>query len=60
MPFARSLSNGGIEQRHVLRALQVEDLIDIRGVLVHAISDNAKAFYLDLGMVVPRLRQRHR
>ena len=34
-----------------LRALQAADIIGVRGVLVDAISDDAKAFYLALGMV---------
>ncbi len=37
------------------RALQAADIIGVRGVLVDAISDDAKAFYLALGMVVSPL-----
>ena len=33
-----------------LRVVQAADSIGIRGVLVHAISDEAKAFYLRLGL----------
>ena len=33
-----------------LRVLQAADTIGIRGMLVHAISDEAKAFYLALGL----------
>ncbi len=32
-----------------LRVMQAAEAIGIRGVLVHAISDEAKAFYLALG-----------
>lgn len=38
-----------------LRALQAADIIGVRGVLVDAISDDAKAFYLALGMIVSPL-----
>ena len=51
MPFARSLSNGGMERPR----LSGEDIIDIRGMLIDAISDDANAFYLALGLVVPPL-----
>ena len=34
----------------VKRALHVADLIGVRSLLVHAISDEAKAFYLALGL----------
>jgi GNAT superfamily N-acetyltransferase len=32
-----------------VRVLQAADAIGIRGILVHAVSDEAKAFYLALG-----------
>lgn len=35
-----------------LRVLQAADIIGVRGLLVDAISDDAKAFYLALGMTV--------
>ena len=35
-----------------LRVLQAADIIGVRGVLVDAISEDAKAFYLALGMTV--------
>ena len=35
-----------------LRVLQAADIIGVRGMLVDAISDEAKAFYLALGMTV--------
>jgi GNAT superfamily N-acetyltransferase len=38
-----------------LRALQAAEIIGVRGVLVDAISDDAKAFYLAVGMVVSPL-----
>jgi GNAT superfamily N-acetyltransferase len=38
-----------------LRVLQAADIIGVRAVLVDAISDDAKAFYLALGMVTPPL-----
>jgi len=38
-----------------LRVLQVADIIGVRGLLVDAISDDAKAFYLALGMAVSPL-----
>ena len=38
-----------------LRVLQAAGIIGVRGVLVDAISDDAKAFYLALGMVVSPL-----
>jgi GNAT superfamily N-acetyltransferase len=38
-----------------LRAVQAADIIGVRGLLVDAISDDAKAFYLALGMVVSPL-----
>lgn len=38
-----------------LRVLQAADIIGVRGVLVDAISDEAKAFYLALGMTVSPL-----
>jgi GNAT superfamily N-acetyltransferase len=38
-----------------LRALQAADIIGVRGLLVDAISDEAKAFYLALGMTVSPL-----
>ncbi|MEQ1653065.1 MAG: GNAT family N-acetyltransferase [Hyphomicrobium sp.] len=38
-----------------LRVLQAADIIGVRGVLVDAISDDAKAFYLALGMQVSPL-----
>jgi GNAT superfamily N-acetyltransferase len=38
-----------------LRAIQAADIIGVRGLLVDAISDDAKAFYLALGMVVSPL-----
>lgn len=38
-----------------LRVLAAADSIGIRGMLVHAISDQAKAFYLGLGLEVSRL-----
>lgn len=34
----------------VLRVLQASEVIGIRGLLVHAISEKAKAFYLALGL----------
>jgi hypothetical protein len=33
-----------------LRVMQAAEAIGIRGMLVHAISDDAKAFYLALGL----------
>jgi GNAT superfamily N-acetyltransferase len=33
-----------------LRVMQAAEIIGIRGILVHAISDEAKAFYLALGL----------
>ena len=33
-----------------LRVMQASEAIGIRGMLVHAISDEAKAFYLALGL----------
>lgn len=33
-----------------LRVMQASEAIGIRGMLVHAISDQAKAFYLALGL----------
>ncbi len=38
-----------------LRVVQAAGIICLRGVLVDAISDEAKAFYLALGMVVSRI-----
>jgi GNAT superfamily N-acetyltransferase len=38
-----------------LRVLQAADIIGVRGLLVDAISDDAKAFYLALGMAVSPL-----
>ena len=38
-----------------LRVLQAADIIGVRGLLVDAISDDAKAFYLALGMTVSPL-----
>ena len=38
-----------------LRVLQAADIIGVRGLLVDAISDDAKAFYLAIGMVVSPL-----
>jgi GNAT superfamily N-acetyltransferase len=38
-----------------LRVLQAAGIIGVRGVLVDAISDDAKAFYLALGMVISPL-----
>lgn len=38
-----------------LRVLAAADSIGIRGMLVHAISDEAKAFYVGLGLVVSQL-----
>ena len=38
-----------------MRVLQAADIIGVRGMLVEAISDDAKAFYLALGMVVSPL-----
>ncbi len=40
-----------------LRVLAAADSIGIRGMLVHAISDEAKAFYLALGLDVSPLEQ---
>lgn len=37
-------------QDAALRVIQAADTIGIRGMLVHAISDEAKAFYLRLGL----------
>lgn len=38
-----------------LRALQAADIIGVRGLLMDAISENANAFYLALGMTVSPL-----
>jgi hypothetical protein len=38
-----------------LRAMQASEAIGIRGMLVHAISNEAKAFYLALGLSECRL-----
>jgi len=38
------------------RVLQAADLIGIRGIVVHAISEDAKAFYLALGFEVSPLQ----
>jgi GNAT superfamily N-acetyltransferase len=38
-----------------LRVLQAAEIIGVRGLLVDAISDDAKAFYLALGMIVSPL-----
>lgn len=38
-----------------LRVLQAADIIGVRGLLVDAISDDAKAFYLALGMTISPL-----
>jgi GNAT superfamily N-acetyltransferase len=38
------------------RVLQAADLIGIRGIVVHAISEDAKAFYLALGFDVSPLQ----
>jgi GNAT superfamily N-acetyltransferase len=38
-----------------LRVIQAADIIGVRGMLVDAISDDAKAFYLALGMTVSPL-----
>ena len=38
-----------------LRVLQAAGIIGVRGMLVDAISDDAKAFYLALGMTVSPL-----
>jgi hypothetical protein len=38
-----------------LRVLQATGIIGVRGVLVDAISDDAKAFYLALGMTISPL-----
>ena len=38
-----------------LRVLQAADIIGVRGILVDAISEDAKAFYLALGMSVSPL-----
>lgn len=38
-----------------LRTLQAADIIGVRGLLVEAISDDAKAFYLALGLTVSPL-----
>ena len=38
-----------------LRVLQAADIIGVRGLLVDAISDEAKSFYLSLGMIVSPL-----
>ena len=38
-----------------LRVLQAADIIGVRGLLVDALSDDAKAFYLALGMAVSPL-----
>ena len=32
-----------------MRVAQAADILGIRGIVVHAISDDAKAFYLTLG-----------
>ena len=42
----------GLFRDAALRVLQAADIIGVRGLLVDAISDEAKAFYLALGMVV--------
>jgi hypothetical protein len=48
-----------IESRHVAdcaeRITHAADSIGIRGIVVHAISEPAKAFYLDLGFEPSRL-----
>jgi hypothetical protein len=36
-----------------MRVIQAADLIGIRGILVHAISPQAKAFYLAVGEASP-------
>jgi hypothetical protein len=38
-----------------LRAMQAAEAIGIRGMLVHAISDEAKAFYVALGLLASPL-----
>ena len=38
------------------RVLQAADIIGIRGLLVHAISPEAKAFYLALGLEASALQ----
>jgi len=38
------------------RVLQAADIIGIRAIVVHAISDEAKAFYLALGLEVSPLQ----
>ncbi len=38
-----------------VRVLQAADIIGVRGILVDAISEDAKAFYLALGMSVSPL-----
>lgn len=41
----------GLVRDAALRILQAADLIGIRGMLVHALSDDARAFYEQLGFV---------
>src|SRR3954468_7234693 len=36
--------------KNALRVMQAAEMIGVRGMLVHAISDEAKAFYLALGL----------
>lgn len=42
-------------QDAALRVLNAADVIGVRGLLVHALSDEAKAFYLNLGLEVSPL-----
>jgi GNAT superfamily N-acetyltransferase len=46
----------GLMQDASKRVLQAADLIGIRGIVVHAISEEAKAFYLALGFDVSPLQ----
>jgi hypothetical protein len=45
----------GLFQDAAKRVIHAADSIGIRGLLVHAISDDAKAFYLKLGLEVSPL-----
>ena len=54
MPSIRAWHKQGIGRAlfrdSALRVMQAAETIGIRGMLVHAISDEAKAFYLALGL----------
>ena len=46
----------GLVRDAAKRVLQAADIIGIRGIIVHAISPEAKAFYLALGLEVSHLQ----